>query len=156
MFGATQPDKLAHIGQGAGLQGATTDWLRALPSAELFGGTVSVGGYLLGAYRGATANILLTATAEKAAEKFGPAAGAAVPYVPILVAVLGRRGIGGAAFRRFTRRLHLPLKGNIPDAAKWIKKGGRVIYHPDGTKTKAPRRLSPSRGRMWALLDSNQ
>jgi hypothetical protein len=71
----------------------------------MFRGTVSVGGYLLGAVRGAAANIVLTATAEKAAEKFGPAAGAAVPFVPILVAVLGRRGIGGAAFRRLARRL---------------------------------------------------
>ncbi|REK48438.1 MAG: hypothetical protein DWQ46_02605 [Planctomycetota bacterium] len=27
------------------------------------------------------------------------------------------------------------LKGNIPDAAKWIQKGGRVIHHTDGSIT---------------------
>jgi hypothetical protein len=75
----------------------------------MFRGTMGVGGYLLDAVRGAAANIVLTAAAEKAAEKFGPAAGAVVPYVPILVAILGRRGIGGAAFRRFTRRLRTPV-----------------------------------------------
>src|SRR5262249_55418697 len=136
MFGATEPDKLARIGQGAGVQGANTDWLWVLPPTAMFrSGTVGVGGYLIGAVRGATTDIALTAAGEKAAEKFGPAAGAAVPYVPILVAVLGRSGIGGALSRRIARRLHAPLKGNIPDAAKWIKKGGRVIYHPDGTMT---------------------
>jgi hypothetical protein len=35
MFGATQPDKLAHIGQGAGVQGANTDWLWALPHSDV-------------------------------------------------------------------------------------------------------------------------
>jgi hypothetical protein len=114
-FGATQPDKLASIGQGGGLQGANSDWLWALPPAGMFRGTMGVGGYLLGAVRGAAANLVLTAAAEKAAEKFGPAAGAVVPYVPILVAVLGHRGIGGAAFRRFARGV--AARGKIPAGA---------------------------------------
>jgi hypothetical protein len=85
----------------------------------MFRGTVSVGGYLLGAVRGAAANIVLTATAEKAAEKFGPAAGAAVPFVPILVAVLGRRGIGGAAVRRFTRGSSARATSRTAQYEKW-------------------------------------
>jgi hypothetical protein len=109
MFGATPPDKLAHIRLGGGLQGANSDWLWVIPPTGLLRGTVSVGSYLLGAARGAAANIVLTAAAEKVAEKFGPAAGTAVPFIPILVAVLGRRGIGGAAFRRFAQR-YGPLK----------------------------------------------
>jgi hypothetical protein len=55
--------------------------------------------------------VALSAAAEKVAEKFGPAAGAVVPFVPILVAILGHRGVGGAAFRRFARRSPAPSRG---------------------------------------------
>jgi hypothetical protein len=144
-FGATRPDKLAHIGQGAGLQGANSDWLWALPPAGMFRGTMGVGGYLLGAVRGAATNIVLTAAAEKAAEKFGPAAGAVVPYVPILVAILGHRGIGGAAFRRLARRYTTPkqelastIGGEAINAAEFAKikaafekNGGSILQNAD-------------------------
>jgi hypothetical protein len=62
----------------------------------------------------------LTAAAEKVAEKFGPAAGSVVPFVPILVAILGHRSVGGAAFRRFTQRFRGTNKAALTHRAEEI------------------------------------
>jgi hypothetical protein len=121
LVGATRPLKLAdvHVGAG-GLVSSNSDLQILVPAGALRQAATSVGGYLARVAGGVAANAALAAAAETVAEKYGPAAGAAVPFVPTLLGILGRRAVSGAAFRRFARRASEPKKVHFP--------GGQVVF----------------------------
>jgi hypothetical protein len=115
LLGATRPDKLAEVRvSGGGLISSNSDLQLLVPAGALRGAIGNLGSFLLRITGEIASNAAWAVAADKVAEKYGPAAGAAVPYIPTLIGVLRRTVVIGAASKGFSRRYNGTGPGGGP------------------------------------------
>jgi hypothetical protein len=120
LVGKTHPEKMADVrASSGGLVSANSDLQILVPAGALRKAFGSAGGFLLRVAWGIGANAATAAAAEVVADKYGPGAGAVVPFIPTLLGVLGRRAVSSPALRRVASRYTGPKKVHFP--------GGQVV-----------------------------
>jgi hypothetical protein len=105
ILGSTRPDKLAEVRvSGGGLVSSNSDLQLLVPTGALRGAIGNLGSFLFRITGEIASNAAWAVAADQVAEKYGPAAGAAVPFLPTLVGLLRRTVVAGAASKAFARR----------------------------------------------------
>jgi hypothetical protein len=140
-FGSTPPGGLAQYAVNPGaLIPSNSDLQVLVPAGALRATAANMSTYLLRVTGEIATNAAIAAAAETVAEKLGPAAGAAVPFVPTLVGLLRRRVVLSAALKRFARRFPAPRQvAGLPRQPNPHIKGKIPL---DGTRTTGVQRAS--------------
>jgi hypothetical protein len=115
ILGSTRPDKLAEVRvSGGGLVSSNSDLQLLVAGGALRGAIGNLGSFLFRITGEIASNAAWAVAADQVAEKYGPAAGAAVPYIPTLIGVLRRTVVIGAASKGFARRYNGTGSGGGP------------------------------------------
>lgn len=111
-LGATDPARLLTktTRREGGLEGSSSDLAMIVPEgAFLKAGQYALTRFFLKAAGEVAAKTAISVAAEKVAEKYGPAAGVVVPFVPTIVGLMTRRVVSPALRKTLGR-----FRGNVP------------------------------------------